>query len=532
MFWIEALSIVVVSAVISAYSRYYLHMMQLESYQTDGYMRWLNRNRDKLMGWTLNLGVLATIAQFLLMLFLNMLFGDVWSRIISNLLVLAAFVAVAWRLNLVQYKTPEKKPFKMTPRMTRLYAALALVALLGCMFLNSMGVPVYLMFVGVPYLALVAAWIMSPVEKGINRHYLEDARNKLQSMPELVKIGITGSYGKTSCKVILAGILCEKYRVYATAQSINTPMGLTRAIREKLNDTHQIFIAEMGARHEGDIKELCDFIHPQYGVITSVGEQHLETFGDIQTVAKTKNELIDSLPKDGAAFFGADGGWCDELYERCPVEKYRAGLTGGFLSMYAEDIKVGSHGSSFTLADAEGGRVFCRTKLLGRHNIQNIALCAMVARRLGLTLEEISHGIARVKPIEHRLQLLDGASGITIIDDAFNSNPVGAKAALDVLSQFDARRVIVTPGMVEQGEKEEKLNRLFGNQIASSCDIAILVGHKHSRPILEGAVEAGMPQDRITTVANLDEAQGVLAQITRQGDVILFENDLPDNYSE
>lgn len=152
----------------------------------------------------------------------------------------------------------------------------------------------------------------------------------------------------------------------------------------------------------------------------------METFGTIEQVAATKNELIEALPQDGAAFFAADGAWCDKLYQRCAIEKYRAGLSGGYLALYAEDIQVGPFGSRFTLCDAEGGRVQCQTKLLGRHNIQNIVLCCAVAKRLGLTLEEIAKGVAKAEPVEHRLQLIPGAGGVTIIDDAFNANPVGA----------------------------------------------------------------------------------------------------------
>ena len=532
MGWLDVLTVLVVTAVCAAYSRYYLHMMQLESYQLDGYRRWLSKNRDKLLGWTLNLGVLASLAAVALDLLFTMLMSERAADITSTLAVLAGFVAVAWRLNLMQYKAPEKKPFVLTARMKRLYAALCLCALLGCLIVAGLGLPVFLMFISVPYLALVAGWVMGPIEKRINQFYLNEAREKLEARSDLIKVGITGSFGKTSTKFILKAILSQRYDVLATPSSFNTPMGLTRVIREQLEPHHQIFLAEMGARHVGDIKELCELVHPRYGLLTSVGEQHLETFGSIEKVAATKNELIESLPADGAAFFAADGAWCDKLYHLCPIEKYRAGLTGGYLSMYAEDIQVGPFGSRFILCDAEGGREKCETKLLGRHNIQNIVLCCAVAKRLGLSLEEIARGVSRAEPVEHRLQLIPGAGGISIIDDAFNANPVGAQAALDVLRDFPGRRLIVTPGLVEQGERETELNYKLGVQLAASCDVAILVGRKRCQPILKGALEGGMQKPQITLVGSLDEATAVLAQVGRPGDVVLFENDLPDNYSE
>ena len=262
----------------------------------------------------------------------------------------------------------------------------------------------------------------------------------LEARKDLIKIGITGSYGKTSTKFILAAILGEKYSVLPTPSSFNTPMGLTKVIRTQLEPHHQVFIAEMGARHVGDIKELCDLVRPEYGVLTSVGEQHLETMGNIETIASTKFELIEGLKPGGAAFFGADdGGWCDKLFARARGEKHRAGLGSGYLSMYAEDITVGPSGSRFTLSDGEGGRVTCETKLLGKHNIQNIVLSCAVAKRLGMTMEEIARGVLRAQPVEHRLQLIKGANGVIVIDDAFNANPSGAAAAFEVLGSFPGK---------------------------------------------------------------------------------------------
>lgn len=532
MIWLNGLETLAVAAVCVLTCRYYLHMLQLESYQLDGYQRWLDKNHDKLMGWTLNIGVLATAAYYALYLVFNMIFGAAAGEGIATLAVLAGFTAAAWRLNETQYTTPPKKPLSYTPRMKRLFSAACVLALAAAALLNWMGLAPYLLFIGIPYLALVAGYAMQPVEKRINQHYFNDARAKLQARPDLIKIGITGSYGKTSTKFILAAILSEKFDVYATPASFNTPMGLTRVIREQIEPHHQIFLAEMGARHEGDIRELCELVHPQYGVLTSVGPQHLETFGSVEKVAQTKYELIDSLPADGAAFFAADGGWVDRLYERCTLEKYRTGLTGGYLSMYAEDVTTGSYGSRFTLCDGQGGRESCETRLLGRHNIENILLCCAVARRLGMTLPEIARGVRKTQPVEHRLQLMNGANNMTIIDDAFNTNPVGAAAALDVLASFERRRVIVTPGMVEQGEREAELNYRFGTQMNGKCDVAILVGRKHTAPIAQGLLAAGFDKNNLYAVNSLDEASAVLARIGMAGDVVLFENDLPDNYNE
>ena len=514
-------------------ARYYLHMLQLESYQLDGYVRWLKKNPDKHLGGTLTIGVGATAAYYILWLLLRVFLKGPASRTAAGAVTLVGFALAAFMLDRRLHSQPEKKPIAYTPRMRRLYACLCVIALVAAILLTAIGVPAYILFVGAPYLALAAGGAMTPVEKAVNNHYMDDARRKLDARPDLVKIGITGSYGKTSTKFILATIRSEKYDVLATPASFNTPMGLTRVIRERLEDHHQVFIAEMGARHVGDIKELVDLVHPSMGLITSVGAQHLETFGDVAAVANTKFELIEGLPQDGLAFFASDGGEVDKLYARAKGKKFITGTRGMRLDMKAEDIAVNQNGSLFTLKDgATGEKVACETKLLGRHNIGNIALACCVARQMGLTMEEIARGVSKIEPVEHRLQLLPSASGMTVIDDAFNSNPVGAKAALDVLAAFKGRHVIVTPGMVEQGEKEEEINRQFGAQMVGKVDEAILVGRKRAQPIIEGLRAAGMAPEHIHVTGSLEEATGVLGKIGQVGDVVLFENDLPDNYNE
>ena len=517
----------------AAVARYYLHMLQLESYQLDGYIRWLSKNHDKQFGPTLTIGVGATAAYYALWLLLRMIVSEKASVIIAGAVTLVGFLAAAFLLDRRLHSQPEKKPLAYTPRMRRLYACLCVIALALAFVLSAIGIPAYILFVGVPYLALAAGGAMTPVEKAINNYFLNDAKAKLSARPELIKIGITGSYGKTSTKFILATILSEKYDVLATPASFNTPMGLTRVIRERLEDHHQVFIAEMGARHVGDIRELVELVHPTMGLLTSVGPQHLETFGSVENVANTKFELIEGLPQDGLAFFASDGGEVDKLYERCRVKKFLTGTRGMRLDMKAEDIAVGRNGSTFTLRDSETDeRVQCETKLLGRHNIGNIVLACCAAKQLGLTLDEIARGVSKIEPVEHRLQLLPGANGVTVIDDAFNSNPVGAKAALDVLAAFEGRHVIVTPGMVEQGAQEKEINRQFGAQMAGKADEIILVGKKHTQPIVDGLRAEGVLGEHIHITGSLEEATAVLGKIGRPGDVVLFENDLPDNYNE
>ena len=545
MWWLTILELSVACICVIAASRYFLHMLQLESYQLDGYMRWLKKDKANAFGWTFRSGVIASLAFYALPVFLTMFTGERRKSTItaSVIIMIAVFLYTAYMV-LKDYKRTQKKPLAFTKRMKRLCAVLSLAvimiaALIALIFarndLNNsklmlLWLAPYLMLAACPYIVMLAGYLAKPIEDRINHSFYVKAQTKLNSLKNMKKIGITGSYGKTSTKFCLAAILSYKYKVFYPKASINTPMGLSKVVNESLNEDTEIFIAEMGARHVGDIKELVDLVHPEYGMITSVGPQHLETFKTVETVANTKFELIEGLPKKGVAFFAADGAEVDKLYVRAKVKKYRAGMGEGYLDMHAEDIEVGSFGSRFTLVESDGSRIKVETKLLGRHNISNIVLCCQVAREIGMTLPEIAEGVKRIKPVEHRLQLMAGA--LNVIDDAFNSNPVGAKEALNVLHSFPGRHLVITPGFVEMGENEREFNYRLGTQIAETCDAAILVGPKHTLPIKQGMLDAGFDEKKIIVVNTLEEASQNIPVFATNGDAVLFENDLPDNYTE
>ncbi len=509
-----------------------VHFFQLESYQFPGYFRTLRRNlrRAVLPGFILALcGAVLTFVCHLLWPGM-----DSSGFSLGGLVYLAGMAACGWGLRRGLKNEKEKKPLVITPRVKRLYGVTAVVytlllwgvsACFGWRWLWTLALllPMWVALAG------LLAW---PIEKLISELYFRDAQRILRNRPDLIKIGITGSYGKTSVKFILGTLLSEKYQTLVTPSSFNTPMGVTRIIRTKLQPSHQVFVAEMGARHVGDIKEMCRLVHPTYGVLTSVGPQHLDTFKTIERIRDTKFELMDALPENGCGFFPDDGAICRELYDRMGKEKRLCCLhSERDADVWAEDIAVSPQGSSFLLCTNDG-KTPCTTKLLGEHNIQNILLAATVCFRLGLTARQISRGIAKLEPVEHRLQLLPPRGGMSIIDDAFNSNPRGAEAALRVLAAFPGRRIIITPGMVELGAEEEAFNYAFGQKMASSADIAILVGVRHTAPIARGLREGGFPEENIHPVNSLTDAAALLRTLGRSGDVALFENDLPDNYTE
>ena len=534
--WLIALGVALSSLTAS---RSLMHYFQLESYQFPGYFRTLKRNFLRAMTPGLVLAVYLTLLLLIHRSVDRVLAEGSALRVLVALCAVALAIVGGWWVRGLMQAHKAKKPFVVTMRVKRTYITSAILFTLLCALIGVLlkGAEPRLYFIGL-FPLLLPLWVALgglcawPAEKLVSEMYFRDAQKKLAARPDLIKIGITGSYGKTSVKFILGTILQEKFQVLVTPSSFNTPMGVTRIIREKLMPAHQVFVAEMGARHVGDIKEMCRLVHPHHGVLTSVGPQHLDTFHSLDRIKSTKYELMDAIPDGGCCFFPDDKAICRELFDKTRKEKRLCSIHPGAddADVWTTDIHVSPAGSSFVL-HTMSDEVTCQTRLLGEHNIQNIILAATVGLRLGMTLKQIARGISRIAPVEHRLQLIP-STGVTIIDDAFNSNPKGAQAALKVLREFEGRRIIITPGMVELGDGEDAFNHEFGLMMAECVDVAILVGKKHTSPIARGLKEAGFPQENLHVVSTLDEATAILRQIGRPGDVALFENDLPDNYSE
>lgn len=499
-----------------------LHMFQQNSYKPNVQRKWLKEHVGDMTGRSL---------AFLLSIPV-LLFGG----------LPGLFAACALNLITAWGNRPKEAriPLKLTKRVVRMMVTAGVVTsvFLAAVFLlqnlrihNNLLLSAAVPLFGVlaPEIVLLANFMNRPVEKAVSRHFYREAEKKLESMPELKVVGITGSYGKTSVKHYLYKLLSAKYNVLMTPGNYNTTLGVVITVREHLKATHEIFLCEMGARNVGDIKEICDLVHPDYGVITSIGPQHLESFQTIENVVKTKFELADALPEDGIAFLNYDNEYIRRRETGKTSVTYGAEYSGCDYRAY--DISVSSKGTSFKMKDGSGKEWEFSTKLLGAHNVTNIAGAIAVANRLGVSMETLTMQVRRLEGVEHRLQLIKSPRGL-IIDDAYNSNPSGAKAALDVLKQFDGIRILLTPGMVELGEKQYEYNKIFGTQAAGAADFIILVGEKQAKPIKDGALEAGFDPDKLFVVNGLKEglsrADGIHAGSASK--VILLENDLPDNY--
>lgn len=528
--------------------KYCLHMLQIEGYNNEKYINWINNNKDKLYPQNDKAFAGSLIAiSIVFMLTLNRL--KIGSGNLNYFELLTLLITAIYLIIKTKAKYESKTPLIMTKRAKRLmFISMVLVLidyaiLVGIVYLAAGDINRYfplwagisaVMYLLSAYYMLGANYIAKPIEKKINKKYYDLASEKIRSIKNLTSVGITGSYGKTSTKFAMSVILKEKYKVLNTPESYNTPMGISKIINDELTDEYTIFIAELGATRTGDIDEVAVLTNPKIGIITSIGPCHLETFKSIDNIMRTKYELIERLPDDGTAIFNYDNEYVKRLADKTFKEKILYGIKNTKdTHVYATDIVVGNTGSRFKLCINGTGEIECETKLLGEHNISNILAGAAAAKVLGLSLEEIALGISKIESVEHRLQLIDPGTGVIVIDDAFNSNPEGARAALDVLNSFAGKRkIIVTPGMIELGELEEEENEKFGESISHVCDIAILVGKNRTMPIFRGLKTQQFSEDNLYVVNSLNDASELLKTLTRVNDVVLFENDLPDTYNE
>lgn len=428
-----------------------------------------------------------------------------------------------------------KKKLVYTPRVKRMLVTMGILTVLvmaAALFFSEMKyLPgLFMVWLGLQFFMNIAANVINhPIEAGINRHYINDAKRKLKEVSGIKVIGVTGSYGKTSVKFYLQTLLQEHFHVLVTPESYNTPMGVVKTIRGSLKPTHEIFICEMGARHVGDIKEICDIVHPDHGIITSIGPQHLETFFHMENIKNTKYELADALPAGGMLFLNGDNEYIRQKADAYENKTFYYSEAQGD-GYYAKDISVSQLGTEFTVAAPNGEIETFQMKLIGAHNVINVMGAIAVAHKLGIPLKDLRIPVRRIQPVAHRMEMREHGL-VTIIDDAYNSNPVGSKAAVETLAMFNGIRILITPGMVELGDKEKEYNYKFGTYAAECCDYILLVGKNHTAPIKEGVLSKGFPEEKCLVYDKLEDAVAYAYSIKGQGHkYILLENDLPDNY--
>ena len=430
---------------------------------------------------------------------------------------------------------------KFTKRLMRLFVSISLILVTGFCLSTilthnwpSISYSIITLMPIIGYLLVFALnFCLLPIEKIIKRGYIHKTKDLLRQRDDMLIIGITGSFGKTSTKNFLDRILSEKYVVLSTPKNYNTPMGVSKTVLEKMTINQEIFVVEMGAYKRGDIAELCDIVHPQIGILTSIGAQHMESFKTQENIYNTKTELINSLPNNGMAFFNLDNEYCFKAFNECNVKKIGVSTDEKYLGrpdvVVAQKIKVDESGINF-IVNLRGEKEKFTLKVLGNHNVTNVLLAISVAIELGLSNTQIRRGVAKIRPVAHRLELKQLTGGDLLIDDAYNSNPEGFKSALNTLSNFNKKKIIVTPGIIDLGDKGNVINHEMGQEMGKIADYIILVKETNKTALLSGIRDSGFDENNLILVNSFKEAKKEYSKLLDGKSVVLLENDLPENY--
>ena len=514
-----------------------LHMLQQNLYnENNRYLKWIFKNLRQFLDWDILLVIIT--------LFGTLLFYDL--EVISilgvvGLIIIAYLIGFCWIKRIKNDQN--KKPLVVTARIKRLiftililyFIPLSLMSyyIVDTYFVWQMLVVLTFMIYFNVFVVFIANIINFPIERLVYFHYKSKAQRKLKNMSNLKIIGITGSYGKTSSKNILSDILNIKYNALPTPRNLNTFNGLIMTVNNHMDKFTDIFIAEMGAYVKGEIRGLCKLIKPKYGVLTTIGTAHLESFGSEENIISGKFELIESLPSDGFAVLNGDDPKQVNYELKNKVKTIWIGIDNKDVDVGAANIRCSSNGTSFDVVFKDSDKKYeFETKLLGNHNVYNILAGIACGVEFGIDIDDLIKAVKSVKPVEHRLEL-KRLGNFYQIDDAYNSNPVGAANACKVLGMMPGIKVVVTPGMIELGAKEKEYNKKFGEQIAEVADYAVLIGEKRTVPIKEGLLDKGFDKDKIIVFNDVRDAYPFIGALTGKKDVYaLFENDLPDTYNE
>ena len=507
------------------------HMLQ-QNWYNDGYryVRWIKRNIKK---------VFFCYDLIIIPLFILSFFIDV-----SIMLYIYCFTYVV--IDYLYYRSIKKeqlkKPLVFTARIKRLSVTILLIYVLifylifknyDIAYINILyllaAISVYLSY----FIVLLANFINKPVEHQVYLHFKRQALRKINGMKSMESIGITGSYGKTSSKNIVTEILSVKYNAFPSPKNFNTPYGLINTINNYIDKFSDYFVAEMGATKVGQINDCTDIVKPKYGIITKIGEAHLESFGSKENIENTKFELIESLPTDGLGILNGD----DEVQIHHKINNNVKIMTVGIdnknVDVRATNIKLSYKGTEFDVIFKGDNTLYhFESVLLGKNNVYNLLTGILLGKYLGISIEQLKIGVKNVRPVEHRLELKKHGN-LTIIDDAYNSNPEGSKMAVYVLGMMPGKKIIVTPGMIELGDLQYEANFNFGTYIKdASIDEVILVGEKQTKPVLDGLLNANYNKENIHILNDVKEAFPLINKLKGEDTYVLLENDLPDVFNE
>lgn len=504
-----------------------LQMFQQNRYEIKRYFDWQSSQIIKQLSCFIYPSFIA------LLLYLgHILIKEYWlEQLVSIVIILIA--GYVWSL----YKQNKKiiKPLVFTNRVKRQVIGFVLIdTYIIFLLLNQSIASHFLISLLAPlnlWLVYFVAFISLPLEKLFHRRFKDKAKSILKESPNLKIIGITGSYGKTTTKNIVYEVLSQKYYSLMTPESYNTPMGIAKSISGQLKPIHQTFICEMGADKVGDITQLMDFVQPTIGIVTSIGPAHLASFKNQNNIINEKMQIIEKLPINGYGILNYDNKYIRNYVVKNRCQKITYGIDSDDVDYQATTIKYSISGSTFVVIDKFSNKKYkFATKLLGINNIANILAAICVGRIMDIEFKDLIVAVANVKQIPHRLEIKPYLN-YTMIDDAFNSNPVGSKEALAILKIMPNERVLITCGMIDMGEQQSYLNKEFGKQIFNCADQVILVGKVQTQAIYQGLQETGYDMSVVFVVNSTLEALALLPQLTKRKISFLIENDLPDAFN-
>ncbi len=499
------------------------HILQQSGYDLKRYFKYISENK------------LFYIAFNELILLLTYLIVDNY-LFISYLII---FIFVYYNLYFINLKDKYfvvKKKLVYTKRIKRQIVTFIIlnVVFIILYLVNSFHI-IYLIILITYFnylLLMLATLINKPIESLIRRKYQKKAINKLKGHPSLDVIGITGSYGKTSIKNIVNQMLEDNAPTLMTPESYNTPNGVMITINNSLSKFHKTFICEMGAYYPGEIKKLANMVSPRIGVVSSIGNQHLETFKTIDNIQKTKMELIENLVPGGIAILNYDEKYIKNYQiKRNDLSIKTYAIDNQDCDVYAKEIEYDIAKMRFTLVDNLNNTSYqIETKLLGRHNIYNILCGYLVTKTKEIKVDKIIASISNLKPIKHRLELKKIDNDTYIIDDAFNANQVGINQGLDIVSVYEEyAKIIITPGLIDLGTDQKQVNYQLGQSIAKKVDISFIIGKYNQQDITSG-IENINNQSQYYTEKNFIDAYNKAMKVKGKK-IILIANDLPDKFN-
>jgi len=393
------------------------------------------------------------------------------------------------------WRKKQDKPLVFTGRVKRFFVSLLFFTL----FLVMMKFIIQFEVLVVIIPLMLAYFTSSMIEAMLFRGFEMKAEKRLESMPNMVVVGVTASYGKTSIKNYIAHILSAKYNVYATPRSVNTFGGILKDINDDLPSDTEVYVVEMGARGEGDIMEITKFVNPHLAIVGKIGPAHIEYFGSLENIRNTKMEILSSERLKEA--------WVHDSAMLSPISHVHT--FGRELS----GIKATLDGLDF-----EMDKELYHANILGSFNAMNLGLSIKIAKALEVDEEDIKKQLNTLEPTPHRLQRLD-AGGKVILDDSFNGNIDGMMEGFNLSSTYAGRKVLISPGLVEV---DDEFNVQVAQRANEVFDLVVVTGDLNYE-IFKANVDA----DKLVKLESKDKMQEMLVEHTKAGDLILFANDAP-----